>query len=65
MGDIPDRKSGRVLCLKGGVDLLHRNNRTPTPRLPGELLGNSLAKEPSMEAGMLRVGACQERKKKV
>jgi len=50
MGDNPDRKSGRAPCRKGGVDLSHRNGRTPTPRLPGERLGNTLAKEPSMSS---------------
>jgi len=37
--DNPDRKSGRVPSRKGVVDLLHRNGRAPTPRLPGERLG--------------------------
>src|SRR6218665_1915350 len=35
MGDNPDRKSGRVPCRKGGVDRLHRNGQTPTPRSGG------------------------------
>jgi len=39
MGDNPDRKSGRVPCRKGGVDRLHWNGQTPTPRLPGKWLG--------------------------
>jgi len=39
MGDNPDRKSGMVPCCKGGLDLSHRKGRTPTPRLPGERLG--------------------------
>jgi len=39
MGDDPDRKSGWVPCRKGGVDHLHRNGQTPTPRLPGKWLG--------------------------
>ena len=39
MWDDPDRKSDMVPCRKGGVDLLHRNGRTPTQRLPGKQLG--------------------------
>src|SRR6218665_3869801 len=39
MGDNPDRKSGRVPCRKGGVDRLHRNGQTLSPRLPGKWLG--------------------------
>src|SRR6218665_427921 len=59
------RKSARVPCRQGGVDLPHRAS---TPRLPGErLLEYTLQRAFhvfDMEAATLRVGACQERKKK-
>jgi len=67
MGDNPDRKSGRVPRRKGGVDVPHKNGRTPTPRLLGERLREYTRQRAfhvfDMEAATLCVGACQERKK--
>ena len=47
MGDNPDTKSGWVPYRKSGVDRLHRNGRTSTPRLPAMASGwgNELADE--------------------
>jgi len=49
MGDNRDRKSSRVPCRKGGVNRLHQNGQTPTPRLPGKWLVNEPADKFSSE----------------
>ena len=58
-----DRKSDRVPCRKGGVDLPHRNGRTPTPCLLGKRLGEYTHQRAfhgfDVEAAMLCVGASQ------
>jgi len=49
MGNNPDRKFSKLPYRKGGVDGLHRNGQTPTPRLPGKWLGEEPAYEFSSE----------------